>query len=126
MLKRDEILSKKELRREKVSIPEWGGDVFVSEMSAESRDEWEQAIVTRDKNKNLQNPRAKLAVATIVDENGERIFTDDDINKVGKLSASVLDRICLVAQKLNKLMDRDLEDAKGNLHADPSGVSISR
>ena len=114
MLSRDEILSKKDLKRQVVNVPEWGGDVLVAEMTAEARDAWEQAITTRDKGKNLVNPRAKLVIATAVDENGERLFKDADIGEVAKLSAQAMDRICRVAQKVNGLLGEDLEEAKGN------------
>lgn len=125
MLNREAILSKKNLKKQKVTVPEWGGDVFVSEMTAEARDEWEQKIIRKDDGSHLKNFRAKLVVACLVDEKGNRIFGDGDVEEVGRLSAKALGRVVEVAQKVNGLTDKDLEDVEGNLDAAPSGNSTS-
>lgn len=114
MLSRDEILSKTKLKTQVVNVKEWGGDVIVSEMSGAQRDAWEQALQDRDGKGRLVSPRAKLVVATVVNEAGECLFTDKDVEQIGKLSASSLIAICNVAQKLNKLMAEDLEEAAKN------------
>jgi hypothetical protein len=114
MLTRDEILSKTKLKTKTVAIPEWGGDVLVSEMSGTGRDAWEQTLQDRDPQGRLVSPRAKLVIATVVNESGDCLFTDKDTEQIGKLSASSLIAICNVAQKLNKLMAEDLEEAAKN------------
>lgn len=114
MLSKDEILSKTKLRTQVVSVPEWGGEVIVSEMSGSTRDEWEQSLQVRDSNGHLISPRAKLVIATVVDEGGNCLFSDKDTEQIGKLSASSLIAICNVAQRLNKLLAEDLEEAKKN------------
>lgn len=127
MLDRSAILSKKDLKREKVSVPEWGGDVFVSEMTGEARDEWELELheYRKDNSRKLKNPSARLVVATVVDEDGNLLFTRDDVDEVGKLSCEALDRICRVAQALNKIGAVSIEDAEKNSEAAPGGSSIS-
>jgi len=112
MLNREAILEKSDLKRQKVDVPEWGGDVYVSEMTGEARDEWEMNIISRDGKQTVDNPRAKLVIASVVNENGERLFSYGDLEKVSKLSASALDRICKVAQELNGLTHKELEEAK--------------
>lgn len=114
MLTRDEILSKTKLKTQVVSVPEWGGDILVSEMSGTKRDAWEQTLQDRDSKGHLVSPRAKLLIATVVDETGECLFTEKDTDQIGKLSASSLIAICNVAQKLNKLMAEDLEESVKN------------
>lgn len=112
MLTRDQILSAATLPTEVVSVPEWGGDVLVSTMSGAARDEWEQSLVTG--NKRLENVRAKLVAAVLVDADGKRLFTAADIAGLGRLSSAALDRVAKVAQRLNGLTAAELEDAKGN------------
>lgn len=112
MLSRDEILSKTGLKKQTVSVPEWGGEVIVSEMTGAARDAWEQGLQSRDSKGRLVSPRANLVIATVVDDKGERLFSDDDVEKVGNLSASSLTRICNVAQELNSLRADDLDTAK--------------
>lgn len=114
MLKREEILSKTDLKKETLSVEEWGGDVIVSEMSAAMRDGWEQAIREKDASGRLVSPRAKLVVFTVVDEEGERIFKDDDIEAIGKLSSATLEKICLVSMRLNGLGADEISKAKKN------------
>jgi hypothetical protein len=114
MLTRDEILSKAVLKRETVTVPDLGGDVILQEMSGTQRDAWEQSLQSRDKQGNLVNARAKLVVATLVNEDGTRMFSDDDVDCVGEIPFSVLDRICDVALRLNHLRPQDVEEAKKN------------
>lgn len=114
MLTREEILSKTDLKKEVVNVPEWGGDVFVSEMSGATRDRWEQGLQERNSKGKLIASRAKLVVATVVDENGNPMFEEKDIEELGKLSAVSLENICDVALRINKLMTDDLENAKKN------------
>lgn len=114
MLSRNEILSKTILKRQAIYVPEWEGEVLVSEMNGASRDEWEQSLQDRDSKGRLISPRAKLIIATVVDEAGSRLFTDADTEQIGKLSSSSLIMICDVAQRLNKLLGEDLDEAKKN------------
>jgi hypothetical protein len=114
MLSRDEILSKTSLKKQTVQVPEWGGCVLVSEMNGEARDRLEMALQKKDASGHIISPRAKLVIATVVDEAGNRLFTDNDSEAVGKLSSSSLDIICEVAQKLNGLLGEDLDEAKKN------------
>lgn len=114
MLKREEILAKTELQKKKVTVDEWGGDVFVSEMSGTTRDAWEQTLREKDASGNLLSPRAKLVAFTVVDEKGERIFTDEDIPFIGRLSSASLEKVCAAAMELNGLGAGDVEKAKKN------------
>jgi hypothetical protein len=114
MLKREEILSKTSLKTETLNIEEWGGDVIVSEMSGAMRDGWEQAIREKDASGRLVSPRAKLVVFTIIDEKGNRIFKDDDIEAIGKLSSETLEKICIVSMRLNGLGADEINKAKKN------------
>ena len=115
MLNREEILSKVSLKKETVLVEEWGGEVLVSEMSGASRDAWEQAIREKDANGGLVSPRAKLVAHTVVDDNGERLFQDEDLKTIGKLSSSALERVCDVAMRLNGLGSEEITKSKKNL-----------
>jgi hypothetical protein len=114
LMTREEILSKSVLKSAIVSVPEFGGDIRVTEMSGAMRDAWEQSLQERDASKRMVSPRAKLVVATAVDDNGNALFTDKDVDRVSKLSSKALDRICNAAQRLNKLMAEDLESSEKN------------
>jgi len=114
MLKREEILAKVTLKTEKILVEEWGGDVLISEMSGFSRDSWEQAISEKDGSGRLVSPRSKLVLFTVVDEAGNRIFKDDDIQAIGKLSAAALEKVCAVSMRLNALDAGAVAESKKN------------
>lgn len=115
MLKREDILSKTDLKKESLTIKEWGGEIFVSEMSGTLRDSWEQMLREKDEEGKIVSPRAKLIAFTVVNEKGERIFNDSDVSLIGKLSSSSLEKVCTVAMRLNGLDSDSVEEAKKNL-----------
>jgi hypothetical protein len=114
MLKREDILLKTSLKSEVLTIKEWGGDIIVSEMSGTSRDAWEQSLRSKDDTGRIISPRAKLVAFTVIDDKGNRIFKDEDIDLIGKLSSSSLEEVCAVAMRLNGLGANDVEEAKKN------------
>ena len=117
ILTRDAILAAVDIKTETVAVPEWGGEVLVGAMNGAARDEWEQSLIRRVGSKsepNLANVRARLVAATVVDENGQRMFSADDVEALGQKSSAALERVCKVAQRLNGLGDADLEELKGN------------
>lgn len=113
ILSRDAILAAGDLKKELVKVPEWGGEVYVSAMTGEARDEWEQSLVS-GKTVSLANIRARLVAATLVDESGNRLFSNADVGALGKKSAAALERCVKVAQRLNKLTESDLEELSKN------------
>jgi hypothetical protein len=116
-LNRDQILEVSDIKSVTVAVPEWGGDVIVSLMTGEARDAWEQSLVVSEGGKtrtNMDNIRARLVAATVVDETGNRLFTDKDIAALGRKSSAALERVCKAAQRLNGLTNDDVEQLKGN------------
>lgn len=124
LLTRDQILTADDLRSEIVPVPEWGGDVRVAALTGTERDRFETSFGD-GKTKNLDNVRAKLVAKSIVDEDGQRIFSDADVVKLGLKNAAALDRVFDVAQRLSGLTKQDVDDLAGNSDAAPSGASTS-
>jgi hypothetical protein len=114
LLNKEQILSSQDLKTEQVDVPEWSGSILIGTMTGAARDAWEQSLVGQKGKANIVNIRARLIAACAVDESGNRLFSDDDAEALGKKSAAALDRCAKVAQKLNRLTEADLEDAKGN------------
>lgn len=113
ILNRDAILKADDLKKEVVKVPEWGGEVIISTMTGYARDAWEQHLV-QSKDGALINVRARLVVATAVDEKGNRLFTEDDVIALGEKSVAALERCVKVAQRLNRLTESELDDLKKN------------
>ncbi len=123
-LTKEQALNADDLRSQEVEIPEWGGSVWVRTMTGEERDAFEVAVMNGD-GIHRDNFRARLAVATVVDVEGDRVFEDSDIGPLGRKSAAALDRIMGVAMKLNGLSKDDVEDMVGNSEPGQSDDSSS-
>ena len=113
LLTREQILSATDIAREVVKVPEWGGEVAIAAMSGAARDAWEQSLVGERK-LSLDNIAARLVAYCAVDADGKRLFSNDDIEALGRKSARALARCVKVAQKLNGLTAGDLEDLGKN------------
>src|ERR1035437_8715941 len=111
---RDNIFGSKDRPSEKVNVPQWGGDVYVSTITGTERDAFESAITSSEGKVSVENIRAKLLVRCLTDENGNRLFTDADALQLGTKSANILDRLFTVARKLNGLSKDDVEELKKN------------
>jgi hypothetical protein len=110
--------------RERLELPELGGFVFVKGMTGGERDEFERSC--RDAKGRLRgNTRARLAVRTVVNEDGSRVFTDDDIQTVGRIRVDVLQKIFNLAQKLSGISDADVEELGGDSDEPEAGTGSS-
>lgn len=128
MLTKEQILTAEDLVTQEVEVKEWGGSVTVKGMTGTERDSFEQSIVdTKGKSTttNLANIRARLCAMTMVDEKGVRIFADNEIVKLGKKSAKALDKVFAVAQELNGMSPKDVEELAKNSDDAPNEDSTS-
>ena len=88
-----EIISKFDRKPRKVEVPEWGGHVSVAEISA--------ADAERFFSKEKEYHMADFLAMCLVDDDGNRLFTDEQISDLGKKSAKVIRRLVEVAQEVN-------------------------
>jgi hypothetical protein len=101
------------LPTETVPVPELGGVVTVRGLSAADRDAFEKSMwVKKGKTRdlNMANIRARLVALCVVDEQGERMFQDADVDALGQVRADVIDRLFGVSQRLSGLGDTDVEE----------------
>lgn len=124
-LDKNAILSADDKKVEQVDVPEWGGHVHVRTLTGTERDAFESAFFSQNGTQNLANIRSRLAVLTVCDARGKRLFADTDVVAVGKKSAAALDRVFGVAQRLNGLRAEDVKELEKNSEAAPSGASGS-
>ncbi len=118
-LTRDQILQAQDLPKEEVQVQEWGGSVWVRGLTAAERDQMESyffddAGKRRDIKSLFKNMRARLVVWAVCDENGSSIFTEKDIDLLGKKNGKVVDRLYGVIQRLSGLTKQDIEDLSKN------------
>ena len=127
-LTRDAILAAATLKTEDVPVPEWGGSVLVRELRGRERDEWEASLAVqrgRQMVPDVANMRAKLVARVVVGEDGEPVFTQQDVYALGELSAAALDRVFEVASRLSGLNPDSLEEMAKNSATAPSDGSTS-
>ena len=128
LLSKTAILAAQDLQTEDVEVPEWGGAVRVRSFTGRERDAFESSMVRgegRNRKVDLTNMRARLVGLTVIDETGQRLFTDDEVDLLGAKSGAALDRVFAVAQKLNGLSGADVEELSKNSSGVPSAVSTS-
>ena len=110
-LSKDDILGRDDRRTEEVAVPEWSGSVLVRGMTGRERDEFEASLDQQRGGQYVRdyaNVRARVLVKCMVNEQGERVFTDQDANALGEQSAAALDRIYDVAARLSGLRGEDV------------------
>jgi len=112
MLSKDAILNAEDIKRETVAVPEWGGDVIVGTMSGAARDLFESQLI--NKKTGTKNVRAKLAAATLQNEDGSLMFSESDVERLGNKSAAALQRVYDVAVKLNRIGADDVDELAKN------------
>lgn len=115
---RDDILAADDSEREEILIPKWTPEpLYVHVMSGLDRDDFEASMIQqrgKSQVQNLSNVRAKLAVRTLKDKDGARIFQDADAQALGAKSGAELQRVFEVARKLNRLSNEDVEELAKN------------
>lgn len=87
------------------------GEVIVRGMTGVERDEFEAGLITgkgRNRDVNMRNMRARLVSYCVVDDAGERVFSDPEA--LGKIRADVLNRLFTVAQKLSGISEEDADE----------------
>ena len=127
-LSRDAILQANDLKSEEVDVPEWGGKVKVRSMTGEERDAFEESTIQgkgKNRDVNMRNFRAKLVVRCVVDELGERIFGETDIQALAKKNSGAISRVFDVASRLSGLSKEDVDELTKNSEADQSDDSTS-
>jgi hypothetical protein len=118
-LTREQILEAPDIKREKVNVPEWGGDIYVKGLSGIANEEFQESIIEMKEDGkrkvSYKYMRAKLLALTICDENGNLLFSEADIEALDNKSSYVLSLIYEKAQQLSGLTKGDIENLRKNL-----------
>lgn len=134
-LSKDQIVGADDRPTRDVDVPEWGGTVRVRALSGSDRDAYEASMrtvmpdpagtggmkVVTDES----NARAKLVAFSVVDENGERVFGDHEVSRLGLKSAAALNRVFMAAAELSGLTAESEAEIEGNSEAADGGGSSS-
>ena len=112
-LSRDAILAVQDLNMKKIAVPQWGGDVYIKQLSGAEQDRYEQdSFMSKDRN--IINLRARLICLAVCDKEGNKLFKPGDMDSVSKKSSGVLNILFEEILALNKITEDDLEDIAKN------------
>lgn len=122
LLNRASMLAEKDKPRKRLYVEAFGGIVCMQEMKSIERDAYEASLVIKLRGKGgkekrevtTHNIRAKLVCRMVIDENGARVFTDEDAALLGQLPAADMDRLWTAAQALSGVTEEDIEELAGN------------
>ena len=124
---RDLVLGAVEAPSELVQVPALGVAIRVRGMTGRERDAFEASCFEGKGKKrafSMKNVRAKLVAYCCIEEDGRRLFTDDDAERLGDIRADVLDRLFGVAQRLSGISEEDADEL-GQTSRTPSAISSS-
>lgn len=104
-----------------VAVPEWGGDVFIKTLTGTERDQFEEAY---SQNK-MKAFRSRFLVLTLCEKNGERLFSDADVDALSQKSSLVINRLFEVAWDFNAFSQNAVESLGKDSPSGQSGGSTS-
>jgi hypothetical protein len=97
------ILASDDLKKEPVDVP-WpmGGEkLYVRELQARERDDYLTATMKTGEFAWRKNLTAELLVKVLVNEDGERLFSDSQAEALGAKGTSVMAKLFTVAMRLS-------------------------
>ena len=116
LLSKAAILAANDLPSKDVDVPEWGGTVRIRSMTATDRDAFEiaQLEAQRDGRAAPDNIRARYVAACVIGEDGQPLFDESEVTKLGNKSAKALDRVFTAITGMNSVEPGAVEEAAKN------------
>lgn len=107
-LTREQIFNKVDIEVKEIQVPEWGGTVFIRQLTRGEQDAYlkrqmgEARVKTQRRDSSGEIAAASmfghdafLCVCGICDENGSPLFSDKDVDQLKKKNGEVIGRIAL-------------------------------
>ncbi len=99
--------------RKKVTLPD--GELYIKALTAMEQEEFESAILGADgKAKTDVSLKAIMVIMSAEDEEGNKVFTMDDLKTLGEMPAADINKMFNEAQKLNNISDADIDELTKN------------
>jgi hypothetical protein len=108
------ILSSTTKKIHKVEVPEWGTAVFMRTMTAGERDAWELAWLDKQGKGGVANFRSVFLVKCLCDENGTRLFADNEVEQLAAQDSKVINRLFEIAREQNGLTSDQVDELAKN------------
>jgi hypothetical protein len=129
-LTKAQILEANDVQSQDVEVPEWGGSVRLVSLDAKEASAFGSRMVKMDAKGNVEafvmdNFMAELLARAIVDENNQPIFSQSDVEALGKKNGAVIKRLYTIAAELSGLGEGNKDEAVKNSDGMPSDASHS-
>lgn len=127
----ERILAAVDLPPQPVEIPEWGikkGEAFQRGMGGRDRRRWEMCFARNELGELLNpedEPRSLAVGSTLIDAQGARIFSDEQIERLADKNAAVLDRLYDGALILSGIRSRSQIEGDIKNYGETSGSDSS-
>ncbi|HQW36780.1 MAG TPA: hypothetical protein PL074_07035 [Thermoflexales bacterium] len=118
ILTRNQILASSVIKRERVNVPAWGGDVWIRELTIAERDRYKVHMMRVDENGKITPALDRIAEIRVMlvemaacDDEGQSLFQPGDVAKLGGDSDEAVEQLSTVAMRLSGL--ENTEPGKG-------------
>jgi hypothetical protein len=109
----EQILAADDLGLLKVSVKEWGGEVYIRVMTVGELDAYQREWVGK-RDTGVENFRTKFLAKCLCDQAGQRLFSDEQIETLAAKSAKVVGRLFDKAAAHNAITEKDVEELAKN------------
>lgn len=116
MLTREQILSTNDIEVKEVQVPEWGGSVFIRQLSRGEQDTYLKRQYGETKMKqdtkakqqeisavNIYGHDAYLCACGICDQDGKPLFKQTDVDELKKKNGAVIGRLAVEIVKFSAM-----------------------
>ena len=115
-LSRDAIFAAKDTEIHEFEVPEWGGTILLRSMTGEQRNNYEYWAHQQSsaKKPDYRGIRERLIICCAVDENGDPLFSEEDLSSIASKDSAVIDRIHGKCQSICGMDNEAVEEAAKN------------
>jgi len=103
------IRDAKDISPTEVEVPEWGGSLYVREMSVKQRWDFQKRFASETESDD--RPELWLLINGTCNEDGDAIFQDGDREWLAEKSGRVVESVALEVLRANGLADDALDEA---------------
>lgn len=123
VITKDRFLSKRPRKTRIVNVDDLGGDVVISVLTAREKEDFESWVTTNKANTSGANIRARLVCLSVVDEAGNRMFDERDLDALGNIDSHVIEHLFNEILELNAFTKKDAEALLKNSNAPQDAAS---
>ena len=122
MLTREQILNVQDLEIKEIAVPEWGGSVYIKQLTRGQQDEYQKRQYGSARMKmqkrtgenevysvSVYGHDTYLVVCAVCDEDGNQLFTDADVKKLKEKNGAVIGNLAVEIVKFSE-MEEDVAE----------------